>query len=226
MSDLIGRFLSFEERMGRDLVRFAYYVGLFYLVVLSLFGLIGHLFAMEIGQFLLVPFKFLLWLLVLRVVAEVAMAILSMEEQMNPAGASGDGFEAGLTPPPGAGSPDPAGASSAPAPETTIESGDQPAATGTSASGGADGTADDGAKPTATKKTAAKRTTRKSTKKATKKATKSADTPAEKVDGDGASTTAEGHSTAQDADAAPATDTDNGENDPAAADAPKTGSAG
>lgn len=98
MSDLIGRFLSFEEHLGRGLVKFAYYVALFYLVVVSLYGMIKYLFTMQFGEFLLVPFQFLLQLLLLRVGAELVMAILSIDDNLQGATTSTEGFEAGLTP--------------------------------------------------------------------------------------------------------------------------------
>ncbi len=116
MTELIGRFLSFEEHLGRGLVKFAYYVALFYLVVLSLYDMVGFLFGgFRLGQFLLVPFKFLISILVLRVVAELVMAILSIDDHLQQgARATDDGFEAGLTP-------------STPAPSTTIHDAATPA---------------------------------------------------------------------------------------------------
>jgi hypothetical protein len=100
VSDLIGRFLSFEEHLGRGLVKFAYYVALFYLVVVSLYELVAHLFDGEFGRFLLVPFEFLLALLVLRVVAELVIAVLSIDDNLRGAAGTVDGMEAGLTPRP------------------------------------------------------------------------------------------------------------------------------
>lgn len=98
MSDLIGRFLSFEDHLGRGLVKFAYYLALFYLVVVSLYELIKYLFAGQFGDFLLVPFQFLLQLLLLRIGAEVVMAILSIDDHLQGVATSTEGFEAGLTP--------------------------------------------------------------------------------------------------------------------------------
>lgn len=115
MSDLIGRFLSFEEHLGRGLVKFAYYVALFYLVVIALYDMIGYLFGgFKLGQFLLVPFQFLLSVLVLRIAAEFMMAILSIDDNLQGANADTDGFEAGLTP--------------QPAPSTTMHPTNAPAA--------------------------------------------------------------------------------------------------
>lgn len=100
MSDLIGRFLSFDERLGKGLVRFTYYVALFYAVVIHLYALAVHGWRLDIGMFLLVPFKFLIWVLILRVTAEVLIAILSIEENQQPPVTGSEGFEAGLTPSP------------------------------------------------------------------------------------------------------------------------------
>lgn len=98
MSDLIGRFLSFDELLGRGLVKFAYFITLFYLVVAHLFYLVTHLFALEIGEMLLVPFQFLFWVLAVRLIAEMLMAILSIDDRLQGVTVSNDGFEAGLTP--------------------------------------------------------------------------------------------------------------------------------
>ncbi|WP_370336229.1 DUF4282 domain-containing protein [Parvularcula marina] len=127
MSDLIGRFLSFDEHLGRGLVKFAYFVSLFYIVVIHLFHLVGHLIHLDIGEFLLVPFKFLLWVLVLRILAEFLMAVLSIDDHLQTAGGMQDGFEAGLTPEPGAqpDSPKSAAPIITPAPEAEASE-DQP----------------------------------------------------------------------------------------------------
>ena len=98
MSDLIGRFLSFDELLGRGLVKFAYFISLFYLVVIHLFHLGNELYHLEIGNLLLVPFQFLFWVLVVRLIAEMLLAILSIDDRLQGVTVSNDGFEAGLTP--------------------------------------------------------------------------------------------------------------------------------
>lgn len=103
MSDLIGRFLSFEDHLGRGLVKFAYYLALFFLVVSTLYHMVRHLFDGDIGDFLLEPFQFVLWLVLFRVAAELALAILSIDDQLQGGIGSMEGFEAGLTPSPSAG---------------------------------------------------------------------------------------------------------------------------
>ena len=97
MGDLVGRFFSFEEHLGRGLVRFTYFLALFYLVVLSIFAMVVALIKLNFGAFLLVPFRFILFVVLLRVGAELVLAILSIEERSRVPGGS-DGFEAGLTP--------------------------------------------------------------------------------------------------------------------------------
>ncbi|MEM6649067.1 MAG: DUF4282 domain-containing protein [Pseudomonadota bacterium] len=120
MSDLIGRFLSFEEHLGRGLVKFAYYVALFYLIVISLFEMITFLFGGKFGEFILVPFGFLLQLLLLRVGAELIMAVLSIDDNLQGNGFSADGVEAGLTPAPTTPSSSPPPSDNVSAPETTV----------------------------------------------------------------------------------------------------------
>ena len=125
MSDLIGRFLSFDEHLGRGLVKFAYFVSLFYVVVIHLFMLVAHLIDLDFGRLLLVPFKFLIWVLLIRVAAELVLAVLSIDDHLQDARAMGDGFEAGLTPDPHA------AASGAPtqkaeAPTVVEDTGDEP----------------------------------------------------------------------------------------------------
>ncbi|WOI53322.1 DUF4282 domain-containing protein [Parvularcula sp. LCG005] len=100
MNDLIGRFLSFEERMGKGLVKVTYYVALFFLVVVTLFNLIRFLFAGDFGHFFLTPFVFLIRLLMLRLASEVVLAILSIDDNLRHSVAEPDGFESGLTPTP------------------------------------------------------------------------------------------------------------------------------
>lgn len=98
MSDLVGRFLSFDEHLGRGLVKFAYFVGLFYIVVTHIYLFFGHLFDLSIGALVLIPFKFLLWVLIIRIAAEFVIAVLSIDDHLQGVAASQEGFEAGLTP--------------------------------------------------------------------------------------------------------------------------------
>lgn len=182
MSDLIGRFLSFEEQLGRGLVKFAYYVALFYWTVISVFALIGHLISLDIGPFLLVPFWFLAGVLVLRVIAEFLIAVLSIDDTLRGATQPAEGFEAGLTPrgparpyrdpaaaPTATGaaaSPDPAAAADDGAPDTTITPAQKTEETSQEDAPSQD---EDPGTPTrkSTKRTSPRRT---STKRATKKA--------------------------------------------------------
>ena len=113
MSDLIGRFLSFEENLGRGLVKFVYYVLLFLLVVTTLYGLTVALFGMftvkfwpNLWQFLVFqPLKFFVMLLLLRVGAELIMAVLSIDDSIRSEVATDDTMSTGLNPvaPPKAG---------------------------------------------------------------------------------------------------------------------------
>ena len=140
VSDLIGRFLSFEERLGRGLVKFGYYLAIGFLVIWTVFALFKYLFSWQIGAFFLVPFQFIGLVIALRVTSETLLSILSIDEN-KPHGAS-DGFEAGITP-----SPAPSTTmheTRAPAPEET------PAApTANDANGDSDDASDDD-RPSAT----------------------------------------------------------------------------
>ena len=113
MSDLIGRFLNFEEHLGRGLVKFVYYVLLFLLVVTTLYDLAVALFGMftvkfwpNLWQFLVFqPLKFFVALLLLRVGAELIIAVLSIDDSIRGEEASDDTMSSGLNPvsPPKAG---------------------------------------------------------------------------------------------------------------------------
>lgn len=104
MSELVGRFLSFEEHMGRELVKFAYYVLLFLLVVTSLyemvmalFGMFAHKFWPNLWQFLVVvPLTFVVSLLLLRVGAELVIAVLSIDDNLQAGDQTGDVMSTGL----------------------------------------------------------------------------------------------------------------------------------
>jgi len=104
MSELVGRFLSFEEDLGDGLVKFVYYVLLFLLIVTSLYDWVMaffHIFAgkpwSSLGLFLVgVPLRFMLGLLLLRVGAEVILAILSIDDSLKKSEPDGDTMSSGL----------------------------------------------------------------------------------------------------------------------------------
>ncbi|NNU15746.1 DUF4282 domain-containing protein [Parvularcula sp. ZS-1/3] len=106
MSELVGRFLSFEEHLGRGLVKFVYYVLLFLLVVTTLFGLGSAVYMMfakafwpNLWQFLVfIPLRFFVALLLLRVGAEVVIAVLSIDDNLRGESASPDSLSTGLNP--------------------------------------------------------------------------------------------------------------------------------
>jgi hypothetical protein len=163
MSELVGRFLSFEDHLGRGLVKFVYYVLLFLLVVTTIFELVMAVVSMFSGEFwaglwaffVIVPLSFLVKLLLLRVGAELVIAILSIDDNLRLDGAN-DTISTGLNPvtPPRA-----APTMTAPvAPAPAAESSSEPFAEG----------ADDpvAPKPPAKKAPARKRRAKKSTKKA------------------------------------------------------------
>ena len=88
MNDLIGRFLTFEETLGRGLVKFAYFVVLallFFVMVASVIGGIVQMFddfGEGLWQVVRAPFAFLLWVILLRVGTEVVLAILSIDDNL------------------------------------------------------------------------------------------------------------------------------------------------
>jgi hypothetical protein len=106
MSELVGRFLSFEEDLGRDLVKFVYYVLLFLLVVTTLYDLVVAVIDMftarfwhNLGRFLVViPLRFFITLLLLRVGAELVIAILSIDDNLREREPHGDVMSSGLNP--------------------------------------------------------------------------------------------------------------------------------
>lgn len=107
MSELVGRFLSFEEHLGRDLVKFVYYVLLFLLVVTTIYDLgvaVGQMFGGKFwpaaGRFLVrIPLEFFVSLLLLRVGAELVMAVLSIDDNLRSGMTEGDTMSSGLNPP-------------------------------------------------------------------------------------------------------------------------------
>ncbi|MGV6819602.1 MAG: DUF4282 domain-containing protein [Parvularcula sp.] len=100
MSDLIGRFLSFEEHLGRGLVKFAYYLALFFSIVVNLWWLMTAIFGLRLGDAVIILCQAILAIVVLRVVTELALAILSIDDHLQNGGVVNEGFEAGLTPAP------------------------------------------------------------------------------------------------------------------------------
>jgi len=117
MSDLIGRFLSFEEHLGRGLVKFAYYLALFFSVVVNLWWLMAAIFQLRLGEAVIILCQAMLAIVVLRVVTELALAILSIDDHLQNGGVVNGGFEAGLTPAPRTAKADAA----QPAPEPVAE---------------------------------------------------------------------------------------------------------
>lgn len=122
MQELVGRFLSFEEHLGRGLVRLLFYGLLFLLVVttawelLVIFSNLSQKFWPNLWRLLITePFTFLVKLLMLRLGAEVILAVLSIDDSLRSNGADGDGdvMSSGLSfgsdvpmPPPSPGKPD------------------------------------------------------------------------------------------------------------------------
>lgn len=106
MSDLVSRFLSFEEVMGRSLVRFFYYVLLFILVVTTLYDMVVTLMGFfspqvlkNLGRFfVLIPVMFGLKLLALRVGTELVLAILNIEASLQSDDLNADVMSSGLNP--------------------------------------------------------------------------------------------------------------------------------
>lgn len=128
MSDVIGRFLSFDEQLGRGLVKFAYFLSLFYLVVIHVVELFRHLIHLEIGPFLLVPFKFLLFVLALRIAAEFLIAVLSINDRLQEEAMVAEaGSSSGLTPEPGTPVSPSSGGESMESPAPDMSGDDRPA---------------------------------------------------------------------------------------------------
>ncbi|GGY46572.1 DUF4282 domain-containing protein [Parvularcula lutaonensis] len=107
MSELIGRFLSFEEHLGRGLVKFVYYVLLFLLMMTTLYDLgvaVGQMFGgkfwLGLGKFVVrIPLEFIVSLLLLRVGAELIMAVLSIDDHLRSGIRDGDTMSSGLNAP-------------------------------------------------------------------------------------------------------------------------------
>jgi len=118
MTELVGRFLSFEDHMGRGLVRLLYYVLLFLLVVttawelLVTFSNLSDKFWTNLWRLLVIePFTFVVKVLFLRLAAELVMAILSIDDSLQTGAPSGDIMSSGLN----------VGGGPSPAPEPVVE---------------------------------------------------------------------------------------------------------
>ncbi|MEM6745820.1 MAG: DUF4282 domain-containing protein [Pseudomonadota bacterium] len=106
MTELVGRFLSFEETMGRGLVTFGYYLLLFLLVVTTLYDLVvafagffGAGFLGNLGKFLvLIPVRFVVTLIGLRVATEFLLAVLSIDDGLRGETLDDDVLSSGLNP--------------------------------------------------------------------------------------------------------------------------------
>ncbi|MEM9838405.1 MAG: DUF4282 domain-containing protein [Pseudomonadota bacterium] len=120
MTELVGRLLSFEERNGRGLVRLVFYLLLFLLVVTNAwemtksFGGMGGAFWANLFRVLVtIPFTFLVQALVLRLGAEVIMALFDISENLKSNMPEGDIMSSGLN----VGGPSPVDDASAPEPK-------------------------------------------------------------------------------------------------------------
>ena len=221
MKTLASRFLSFEETLGAGLVKFAYFVLLGVLLILTVIGMIGGIVMMfttgfwaGLGVFLITPVRFLIALILLRVATEVVLAILSIDDHLTD-GARTDGALPRL----GGGSGGTVTDRGGPAPftqtEATSASSATPAAKSVSTTA-ASSSSSSAAKPTA------KKTTKKAAKKTTKK---SAATKASGRSGSAAATSsASVKETAEAAKAAtrPSGGAASGAKDDASPDSPKT----
>ena len=169
MNTLASRFLSFEEALGAGLVKFAYFLLLAVLVVLTVVAMIGGIVMMftvgfwaGLGAFLLAPVRFIVALILLRVATEVVLAILSIDDHLTD-GARNQGALPNAAP-----APAPVSVPTAtPAPTVKSAPAPKPASKGT---------------PAAKAKPAAKKTARKTTKKATTAGTASTSTTKKTAD--------------------------------------------
>ena len=106
MTELIGRFLSFEEHMGRGLIMFGYYLLLFLLVVTTLYDLVvtfggffGPHFIGNLGKFLiLIPVRFVVMLVGLRVATEFVLAVMGIDESLKREPLDYDVLSSGINP--------------------------------------------------------------------------------------------------------------------------------
>ena len=158
MKTLASRFLSFEETLGAGLVKFAYFVLLALLIVLTVAAVIGGVVMMftvgfwaGLGAVLIAPVRFVVALILLRVATEVVLAVLSIDDHLTD-GARAEGALPPLRPAP----------TPAPAPARTEAQAVSVSAPAAADAGGLEETASAGPKP------AAKKAARKATKKSAK----------------------------------------------------------
>lgn len=125
MKTVIGRFLTFEETLGKGLVKFAYFVLLAFLVAATVVAMIGGVVLMfddfleGLWRFVVAPFQLVIAVILLRIGAEVVNAILSIDDQLT------DGARAGgRMPSLGSGSGSSSAGSAAPGAKTPIPHGD------------------------------------------------------------------------------------------------------
>lgn len=101
MSDLIGRFLSFEDHFGRGLVKFAYYLGLAFLVITHAYWILKDVFTLHLGDAIVTFCHGILAIVLIRVASELALSLFSIDENLQNGMPRDEGFEAGITPTPG-----------------------------------------------------------------------------------------------------------------------------
>ena len=88
MDNVVSRFLSFEETLGKGLVKFAYFVILIGLAVWAVIEVIGGVIllfddvAAGLWEIVHTPFELVLWVILLRVATEVVLAILSIDDNL------------------------------------------------------------------------------------------------------------------------------------------------
>lgn len=101
MGTIVSRFLTFQETLGKGLVKFAYFVLLALLAITTVIAMISGIvlmfddFLAGLGRFLFAPIQFVVAAILLRIGAEVVNAILSIDDQLTD-GARADGKVPGL----------------------------------------------------------------------------------------------------------------------------------
>ena len=180
MDNIVSRFLTFEETLGRGLVKFAYFVILIGLVVWAVVEVVGGIILLfdrplaGLWEIVHTPFEFALWAMLLRVATELILAVLSIDDNLAETaladrGRSGAGRDAdvprvAVSPTPTS-PPAPRAAKADPSAAEASASSPSPASSGSSSSpssaGGSGG------------RTSAKRAPAKTAKKAAKKTAKS-----------------------------------------------------
>ena len=107
MDNVVSRFLTFEETLGRGLVKFAYFVLLIGLVVWAVIEVIGGVVLLfdrplaGLWEIVHTPFEFLLWVILLRVATELVLAVLSIDDNLTENAIAGRDTRAGLAAPRG-----------------------------------------------------------------------------------------------------------------------------